>query len=164
MARLYNESWRRTYRGLLPDALLDAMDQTRSEAWWTGYLERPNHRVWVAADGDGIFALMACRPDGDAPGALLLDSLHVAPEQGRQGLGSALIRQAARLAREGGYGRMTVHVVLGNHRAERLYRSLGARPLMDFIDPQDGAPSRALVWEDLPPLAGANTMQGGGTA
>lgn len=150
---LYTASWLRTYPGLLPPEQLAAMSPARSTEHWRDYSLRSGHALWVAeAAGGAICAMLACRPDSREGDALLLDSLHVAPERQGTGLGRALIAQAARLALEGGYPRLTVEVVLGNRRAEDLYRRLGAQVLCDFRDPGDGALCRALVWtrpEDL---------------
>lgn len=148
VARLYTASWKRTYRGLLPDRQLDAMDEAGSAERWVAYLACEDRTLWVAEDKDGVFAMVACRPDETQGDALLLDSLHVSPDRQGRGAGRALIARAAELALEGGFRRLTIHVVKGNRRAEELYRRLGAVTLCDFLDPEDGAPSWGLVWED----------------
>lgn len=148
LARIYTASWKRTYRGLLPDRQLDAMDEAGSAERWAAYLGCGDRAVWVAEDAGGVFAMAACKPDESQENALLLDSLHVSPDHQGWGAGRALIARAAELAQERGYSRLTVHVVKGNRRAEDLYRRLGAVTLYDFMDPEDGAPSWALIWEN----------------
>ena len=129
VGRLYTDSWQRTYRGLIPDWVLDEMTPEKSRDKWTRYREQKEN---------GLFAL--------------LDSLHVAPEAQGGGWGRRLIARAARWARESGFQELVIFVVQGNRRAEQLYRGMGAKELYFFHDPVDGAPSWALAWEDLEAL------------
>ena len=106
---------------------------------------------FVLERNGAVAGFAACRPLPERENSALLDSLHVAPEAQGGGWGRKLIAQAARWARERGYRELTVYVVQGNHRAERLYRRLGARELYSFHD-WDDALSWALAWEDLEAL------------
>ena len=151
VGRLYTDSWQRTYRGLLPDQELDEMTAEASTGKWTSYLERKENAMFVLERSGAVAGFAACRPLPERENSALLDSLHVAPEAQGGGWGRKLIAQAARWARERGYRELTVYVVQGNHRAERLYRRLGARELYSFHD-WDDALSWALVWEDLEAL------------
>jgi len=57
--------------------------------------------------------------------ALYLQSLVVAPEWQRQGVGHALVRFVCREAQARGYARVTLNAVVGNEPAHRLYEHLG---------------------------------------
>ena len=151
VGRLYTDSWQRTYRGLLPDQELDEMTAEASTGKWTSYLERKENAMFVLERSGAVAGFAACRPLPERENSALLDSLHVAPEAQGGGWGRELIAQAARWARERGYRELTVYVVQGNHRAERLYRRLGARELYSFHD-WDDALSWALAWEDVEAL------------
>lgn len=152
VGRLYTHSWRRTYRGLIPDRVLDAMTEEGSREKWMHYLVRPENEMFVLVHAGKVEGFAACRPLPERENSALLDSLHVDPACQGRGAGRRLIAQTARWARERGFGALVVFVVQGNHRAEALYRRMGARELYFFHDPEDGAPSWALAWENLEEL------------
>lgn len=152
VGRLYTDSWQRTYRGLIPDRVLDEMTAEQSRDKWTRYRERKENGLFVLERDGAVAGLAACRPFPERENSALLDSLHVAPEAQGSGWGRKLIARAARWARESGFQELVIFVVQGNRRAEQLYRSMGAKELYFFHDPVDGAPSWALAWEDLKAL------------
>lgn len=129
VGRLYTDSWQRTYRGLIPDWVLDEMTPGKSRDKWTRYREQKENGLFVLERDGAVAGLAACRPFPERENSALLDSLHVASE-----------------AQGGGWGRRLIA------RAEQLYRGMGAKELYFFHDPVDGAPSWALAWEDLEAL------------
>lgn len=64
---------------------------------------------------------------------LYLEDLFVRPAQRSHGIGRALLRALARIARERGCGRMEWAVLDWNEPALRFYRSLDARPMKEWI-------------------------------
>jgi len=64
---------------------------------------------------------------------LYLEDLFVRPSMRGKGVGRALLRALAREARERGCGRMEWAVLDWNEPALDFYRSLGARPLKEWI-------------------------------
>jgi len=64
---------------------------------------------------------------------LYLEDLFVRPAQRKHGIGRALLRALARIARERGCGRMEWAVLDWNEPALRFYRSLDARPMKEWI-------------------------------
>lgn len=152
VGRLYTDSWQRTYRGLIPDWVLDEMTPEKSRDKWTRYREQKENGLFVLERDGAVAGLVACRPFPERENSALLDSLHVAPEAQGGGWGRRLIARAARWARESGFQELVIFVVQGNRRAEQLYRGMGAKELYFFHDPVDGAPSWALAWEDLEAL------------
>ncbi len=151
VGRLYTDSWQRTYRGLIPDWVLDEMTPEKSRDKWTRYREQKENGLFVLERDGAVAGLVACRPFPERENSALLDSLHVAPEAQGGGWGRRLIARAARWARENGFRELVIYVVQGNRRAEQLYRGMGARELCAFHD-WDGALSWALAWEDLESL------------
>lgn len=151
VGRLYTDSWERTYRGLIPNQVLDDMTSEKSTEKWRDYLARRENGVFVVERNGAVEGFAACCPFPERENSALLDSLHVAPGAQGNGWGRRLIARAARWAREKGFRELTVFVVQGNRRAESLYRGLGARELYSFQD-WDGALSWALAWDDLEAL------------
>ncbi len=94
MARVYVETWRATYRGILPDAYLDSMTVEETEIG----LRRERSAA-------GVFSLMAEADDGHAAGLITggidrrrdviyggeIFSLYVRPAFQRRGIGLALV-------------------------------------------------------------------------
>jgi GNAT superfamily N-acetyltransferase len=64
---------------------------------------------------------------------LYLEDLFVRPAQRSHGLGRALLRALARIARERGCGRMEWAVLDWNEPALRFYQSLDARQMKEWI-------------------------------
>ena len=51
VGRLYTDSWQRTYRGLIPDRVLDEMTAEQSRDKWTRYRERKENGLFVLERG-----------------------------------------------------------------------------------------------------------------
>ena len=64
---------------------------------------------------------------------LYLEDLYVRPQMRGRGFGRAMLAYLARVARERGCGRMEWAVLDWNEPAIKFYKSLGARPLDDWI-------------------------------
>src|SRR6185312_8843763 len=64
----------------------------------------------------------------------LLNDLFVAPQARRQGVGAALLREAAVRARERGAARLSLSTALDNAPAQALYESLGWRRESGFCE------------------------------
>jgi GNAT superfamily N-acetyltransferase len=119
------------YEKLLPDAKASAADFLRE-------LEAPNPviRVLIAEwNGEPAgfalyffnFSTFVGRP------GLYLEDLFVRPALRSHGIGRALLRALARIAKDRGCGRMEWAVLDWNEPALRFYQSLGARQLTEWI-------------------------------
>ena len=97
MARLHVASWRETYRGLMPDDVLDAPDFVeRRERFWTAVLSDPRYEDWraVVAERDGELvgigmAGPAMEPEVDWTRQLFV--LYAASSVHGSGVGSAVL-------------------------------------------------------------------------
>lgn len=118
LARVYVETWRAAYAGLLPDNVLVAMRQEAHKARFAG---------WIARQTDGQFILVArmagagvvglCNA-GQARGMPKSDGeiylLYVDQDWQNRGVGRSLLRAALRRLRAGGYSRAMLWVLAGN--------------------------------------------------
>ncbi|MYT30323.1 MULTISPECIES: GNAT family N-acetyltransferase [unclassified Streptomyces] len=134
--------WQAAYRGLMPQAYLDALSvaedarkrrerfaRRRPEAWQL-VAERGGEVVgWLAA-GPARDADLA--PDGglpaEAPPAAELMALYVAPALIGRGVGRALLSAGTARAGARGFGTLSLWMVRGNDRARRLYERAGFAP------------------------------------
>jgi GNAT superfamily N-acetyltransferase len=119
------------YEKLLPEAKATPADFLRE-------LEAPNPVIRVLiAEWDGKpagfalyffnFSTFVGRP------GLYLEDLFVRPALRSHGIGRALLRALARIAKERNCGRMEWAVLDWNEPALRFYKTLGARPLDEWI-------------------------------
>jgi GNAT superfamily N-acetyltransferase len=135
VARTVNSSWRVGYRGLLPDAILDGLDDARSTAQWVQWLRDGYQNLWhgaevrVATDsntavvGVSAFGADRDRPDAAAHGELWM--LYVEPSCWGHGYGRALLRDAETTLAACGRNNLTLWVLDGNLRARRFYEAAG---------------------------------------
>lgn len=97
MARLHVQSWRETYRGLMPDAVLDDPEfEPRRERFWTAALTEERHRDNRAAvavlDDEIVGVAMSGPPLHDDPvWDRQLYVLYVAEALHGRGAGAALL-------------------------------------------------------------------------
>ncbi|HEX3723345.1 MAG TPA: GNAT family N-acetyltransferase [Nitrolancea sp.] len=154
IAEVHVASWRTTYRGIVPDAYLDGLSVERRGAMWSREIvSRPRTGgIFVAEDGDQILGFSSCGPnrdeDPDYDGELFAVYL-LQPYQGR-GLGSQLMRLAARRLAERGFHSMMLWV-LATNPARGFYAALGGQELRTKIVDIGGSPLEEVAygWPDL---------------
>src|SRR5256885_13185967 len=111
IAQVHVESWRTTYRGLLPDNLLDQLSVLDRTRFWTETLTGPPTRflMLVACDGSGTIVGFACG-GVERTGKLTCDgelyAMYLLEGAQRRGLGTLLIRQFVRELRSIGFNSM----------------------------------------------------------
>lgn len=135
IARVHVDSWRTTYRGLLPDQVLAGLSVPEREASWLHRLEAsvpnsPSGSVFVAEDPTGeIVGFAAGGPSRgkDSAYAGELYAIYVLQEHQRKGIGRSIMNRVVEELRAFGCGSMVVWVLKGNP-AERFYRHLGGKP------------------------------------
>ncbi len=154
IARVHAESWRVTYRGILPDAYLDGPVDAERLHLWTERLALPEaQRPFVRlAEADTPAGFVCVLRDDDPCWGLCLDNLHVLPAFRSLGIGRALMAEAARWAGVTAPGRpLHLWVFTANQAAIDFYERLGAEPVEHRIKaPVAGmtAPSVRYCWKD----------------
>ena len=147
IADAHVRSWLATYRGLVPDAILDGLSVERRTTFWRDTISAetggsvPTARTWVveaAARVQGFAATGAIRdqPDGLA-GAGEVFAIYLAPEARGRGFGRALFTHAVDDLRARGFDPVVVWVFEANTEARRFYEAAafepdGARQPVDF--------------------------------
>lgn len=156
------DSWRATYRGMIPDTYLDGMRVEDSTALWTRILSAPANNttaVFVAeADAEvvGFAAGMLLSEDKFGLNAELT-AIYLKPAAQRAGLGRRLVALVADAYREQGASGLLVWVIAGNQAARKFYEQLGAELLVEQPFTWDGLDllEAGYGWRDLPTLASA---------
>ncbi|HEY1327905.1 MAG TPA: GNAT family N-acetyltransferase [Casimicrobiaceae bacterium] len=161
IARVRIESWRTTYRGLIPDSYLDSMQVDASTAMWQRVLTAQNTTasVFVATRGGEVVGF-ACgnrlaEPKHGADAELT--AVYLRPELQRAGIGRQLVAAVVEAQRQHGATAMIVWLIAGNKAARSFYEALGARLVIEQPFQWDGLDlvEAGYVWQDLPELAAA---------
>ena len=127
-------------RGLAEyERLLHVFEATEDRLRRTLFGDRPAAEVWLAYVGDKAgeecagFALFFTNYSTflGKPG-LYLEDVFVKPHLRRKGIGLALLKKLAAIARERDYGRMEWSVLDWNDPAINFYKKLGAVPLEEW--------------------------------
>lgn len=131
IARVHVRGWQVGYRGLLPDAVLDALSVGERAAGWRERLTDPSSSdasTSVAVVGGRLVGFSSVGPsrDQDAPpGTGELWALYVDPDHWRSGAGRALDATAAADLTGTGAVRATLWVLSTNVRARAFYERCG---------------------------------------
>ena len=131
VAGVHVRAWQVGYRGLLPDAYLDALrPEDRAGRYAFGNSDPQRPRTVVAVEDGAIvgFATVWPSPDPDMLHAGELAALYVDPPMWRSGVGRVLIAEARDLLERDGYREAALWVLVGNDRAQRFYRADGWQP------------------------------------
>ena len=160
ISQIYINNWRENYKNILPGDFLAAMDERKEIKKWRSYHQSPGQSILVAID-DEVLGFAAYRPDYDFQDCLHLDYLHIASAHQGKGVGKSLLFAVGCYAWYSGYDKMSIYHIIGNHRANAIYRHLGAVHCGEFIDDFQGAsaPSVKLIWDNLDWARPARTLK-----
>ena len=144
IARVRIDTWRTAYRGLVPDAYLDAMDVEQSVALWQRVLDAdaPNARVFVADQAGELVGFAAANRLAEPRHGLdaELSAVYVRHEFQRAGIGRQLVLAAARAQRASGATGLIVWSIAGNKPARAFYEALGGTVIVEQPFEWDGVP------------------------
>jgi GNAT superfamily N-acetyltransferase len=131
IADLHTESWRRFYRGILPDAYLNGpIVEERREAWNVRLSSAHSGRqlVHMALDGMNLVGFTCVLADAEPERGILLDNLHVLSRHQGRGIGRQLFGKSDHWANQVEPGRpMHLWVFEANRQARRFYETLSGR-------------------------------------
>jgi ribosomal protein S18 acetylase RimI-like enzyme len=130
LARVHVTSWRETYRGLLPEGYLAAMNEaTHTRRFHRALIRRETDEVILAAaDRRGIFGYAQAMPsrrrrEGEAE----IATLYVLRASHGIGAGQALVADCARAMAAQGATSLMISVLRDNIRARGFYEHLGGQ-------------------------------------
>jgi GNAT superfamily N-acetyltransferase len=161
IARVRVDSWRTSYRGLIPDAYLDAMEVDASTALWERVLgaEGSTASVLVATLDGEVIGFAAGNPlkepkhGADAE----ITAVYLRREYQRAGIGRRLLAAVVEAQQRLGATAMIVWVIAGNKAARAFYEGLGGELVVEQPFQWDGMDllEAGYVFRDLPALAAA---------
>ena len=131
VAEIHVHSWQVAYRGLLPDAFLDALRaQDRAVRYRFAAAGRGEPVTTLAVEGTGHeavvgFVTVGASRDPDRPTDAEVYALYVDPGRFGTGVGRSLLGAARRQLVSDGYESALLWVLAGNERAAAFYRADG---------------------------------------
>lgn len=128
IARVHVRAWQTAYRGQIPDAVLDGLDEGQRAARWAQLVGAAGHLLYVAVrDGAvvGFCSLIPSRDADAASGTGEIGALYVDPAHWRSGAGTALVDQVRRAATAAGYRSLTLWVLASNAIGRAFYERSG---------------------------------------
>ena len=154
-------AWRTTYRGMIPDAYLDAMKVEDSIVLWDKVLTAaPNTTSTFVAEADGRvvgFASGIMKPEAKLGFDAELTGIYVVREAQGAGIGRRLIAAVAAAQRSHGATAMIVWVIAANKTARAFYEALGGELIHEQPFTWDGMDlvEAGYGFRDLPALVAA---------
>ncbi|PFH11049.1 ribosomal protein S18 acetylase RimI-like enzyme [Collimonas sp. PA-H2] len=136
------DSWRTTYRGIIPDDYLDGMKIEDSTAIWSRILSATSNaaNVFVAeVDGEVLgFAAGMTLAQAKLGFDSELTAIYLEPSVQRAGIGRKLVAHVAAALASAGANNMLVWVLADNRPARQFYEMLGAELLAEQPFSWDG--------------------------
>jgi ribosomal protein S18 acetylase RimI-like enzyme len=126
LAQVHVQSWRESYRGMLPQVYLDRMSVVAHARRWRARLMRLNEVTLAAETREGLVAYAS----GDwarsgRPAEAEIATLYVLKRAQRVGLGRRLMTDVARTLAARGATSLVIWVLRDNTGAHRFYEKMG---------------------------------------
>lgn len=145
VSRVYEESWREAYRGLLPQEYLDSIPLGK----WVPYLEQAGREPLILLDGEKIIGAAGCCASRvpEMAGWGEIASIYLLPENWGNGWGKALLSAAVEQLESMGYQDLFLWVLEGNQRARAFYERMGFHPSGAYTEDEiGGVPVREIQY------------------
>ena len=145
VSRVYEESWRFAYRGIIPQAYLDGIPAGH----WAPCLDTPGwHTLLCMENGAMVGTSSFCASrSAQFPGWGEIISLYLLPAYMGRGYGKALLLNALAELDRLGFGEVFLWVLEENRQARQFYSRMGFSPSGGFLeDSIGGKPLRELAY------------------
>ena len=158
LTHVHISSWQTSYRGMVPDEMLDTQSVERREGYW---------RQVIGGEGISQFVLVAQTEQGDIAGFVSggksrletlpfdgeLYAIYLLESYKRQGIGERLFRAALEKLKTDGYRSMMLWVLADNIPARRFYEKMGGKSVTEQMITIGGRELMEVAygWETLMP-------------
>ena len=156
--RIRVETWRATYRGLLPDGVIDQLRPNAERRRERLRLASPSEINFVAEEGSDIIGYAFAGPERthDVEYRGEVYAIYVLPVAQGKGHGRALIRECARELASLGMTSLLIWVLRENQIGRRFYERLGGTPVREKpLEEFPGAAAQIEIgygWKETAPL------------
>lgn len=123
VSRVYAQSWKSAYSGIVPQDYLDSLPENR----WSKILLGELTNLWVVSDGKQIIGSSTYAPARDEKycGWGEIISIYLLPEYFHQGIGTKLLRASMNELFTLGYSNLYLWVLEDNRSAHQFYEKNG---------------------------------------
>ena len=133
LAGIGGRAWNLTYRGIVPDPVLDEWVAGAEEGWRNAFSTQPADsawRPWVAEDAGRIVGYITTSPAKDEwlpppDGAGEVTNLYLEPDAIGTGVGRRLYEHGVEDLRRRGFKPLVIWAFRDNARARRFYERMG---------------------------------------
>jgi len=128
LARLHVDAWRAAYAGLMPDDVLELLDERHGLTRLETVISATPPRIVVAERNGALAGFCRCGLSKETdvpPNTVEVFALNVHPDRWRLGIGGALMTAVATEASSRGYTTCTLWVLRRNTRARLFYEAAG---------------------------------------
>ena len=153
VTEVYVESWKNTYKGIIPDSYLKTMTAEKRLSQWENNIARHGNHVFIAETADGQIAGLADGSKRESNPFIQsgdLTSIYVAKKYQGKGAGKQLIKALFACFEEMEYFRIFVEV-LDDNSSKHFYEQLGAVLYKKSVIEIQGKKLSLLIyeWEDI---------------
>lgn len=147
--------WHQSYKGIIPDALLDKLDIDDDETRVRAAIEDiTNKSLRFVVETEGVVTgIGACGParGGHDEKRAAVYAIYLLDETKGRGIGSAFMRHMAGALAEAGYESLEVGVLEKNETARKFYEKLGGKLKGNGIFSYEGfdLPDVTYFWDDI---------------
>lgn len=136
ISKVYEESWKYAYRGIIPQDYLDSIPAGR----WASCVDYPDWKTLVCVENGrmvGTSSFCSSRFEQYSDWGEVI-SLYLLPEYMGKGYGERLLETAVTELRKQGYANVFLWVLEENSRARHFYERFGFSPTGDFLETEIG--------------------------
>jgi len=134
IAKVHVDSWRTTYKNIIPQAFLDGLSYSKRIPLWEQNLSKPKNYVLVAENKESKivgFADTSKRAENVYPNSLDLTSIYLLKEYQGQGIGRALLKELFSYYESQKVEKVFVEV-LADNKTKHFYEAFGATHVRDI--------------------------------
>lgn len=128
LATVFIDAWRDAYRGVVDDAIIDALQHPDIASWLRNLVANTAARTFLAEKDHEVLGFTRFGDDTDVPARGHVFALYVSPSAGRQGVGRRLLERAMDELDPMSTRAITLWVFEENHRARKFYEAAGFEP------------------------------------
>jgi len=167
IARVHVQAWVESYRGLVPDDVIEALSVERNTGMWGGILGSEHAAIVHVVERCGLKAdtteIVGFGSAADARSPELgtsgeVTALYLLEAVKRGGIGRALLTSLLDALAARGHRSAGLWVLVDNQKTRRFYEAVGGRagPRRVVTDGPAVMDEIAYVWDDLMGFAGEN--------
>jgi ribosomal protein S18 acetylase RimI-like enzyme len=157
IGRVHALTWKTTYRGIIPDSYLDAIQIEEWQQRWIPNLNNPapntfGHVAENEEDNEIVgFVRGGPTRNPELPYRAELYAIYILEAYQQRGLGRRLVQALAKDLQSVGFSDMLLWVLEENHASRRFYEALGGQYIKSNTFEVGGATviERAYGWTDL---------------